>query len=386
MLIFLSVFVIAMQTHSWERMDRCCLVGRQEHHVIESAIRNTQYGDIVFEELRPFLEKEHCSISAVVNGCLQALSFFTYDIERNSRVKPTSELIAFAATRQSAFDLVGYWKTHFSPVNGCQRLCNIRVALDDICGSRFIAEALNAHGFRVEAVLPDYFKIGEHSFSVAEYAFNTSERDAVFPERDALLPKIMNDVFLNSDVVAYPNAWLNSMCKKLSGAFELRRAVLNDSAMIVELLSHVFPIYGTCNLAEAIPVMLSNNSSVAPIVYVSADRTSGRVVGTCTVEKYPFATAELTDVAVHPDFNGNGLGTALCYLALCEARCHGVLHYYCDDVPDSPMNKVAKRLGASLCGIHRCHVRISTRNLRDALGRDDAYVDLVVCSGSTEFV
>lgn len=303
--------------------------------------------------------------------------------EGNRRVKPSSELCPFAINEYAGLELLRRVEMAFPDST---RYCGIKAPVEEIAGIGRWESVLGQLGYRAEAFMPSLFTINGKDYTVADYARNRPERLSEFPEGHRLISRVMEEVVWNNDVRALLAEELAEHARRISETHSIMRATVGDVEGIVSLLVDIFPIYGTCNLETTIPDMIGDRRSCAPLVYV-ARRRDGEVVGTCTIERYPFKYGELTDVAVHQSEAGNGLGTTLCYLALSEAReTYGLRHFFSDDVPSLGMNKIAKKLGAVYSGIHENQVRISTRELSTQIGRVPQSTSLVVCTGSTDFM
>jgi amino-acid N-acetyltransferase len=94
----------------------------------------------------------------------------------------------------------------------------------------------------------------------------------------------------------------------------IRSASIPDIRAIHRLLQH----YG--ENGELLPRPLSKLYDHVRDFFVFADPASERVVGCCSLQFCWEDLAEIRSLAVHPDFIGQGIGTALTEHALAEAR------------------------------------------------------------------
>ena len=302
----------------------------------------------------------------------------------NRRVKPSSEIMPLAFDYESADFLISSWEGLYGDAT---RFCDIRIPVDGLSSHcAHFADALTHNGYRIEAIMPNLFTIDGVEHTVADFAKNSPERTGEFTQRVMLIPRVFHDVLWNDDVRRLSAAELESLRSRLEESFQIRRANSVDAHDIVNLMRSTFPAYGTFSLEETIPLLVCEGSG--SMLYVSRKRHGGELAGVCAVDIKPFGFGELTDVAVSHEVggNGNGLGTGMCYAALVEAReSYGVRHFISDDVPHPAMNKISKKLGGRYCGLHENQVRIITYQLHAALGSIPDSMDLIVCSGSTDF-
>lgn len=339
--------------------------------------------------LEPFLDRmpNWLSVRVRCGRCSSRIAGITplYDNsahppDGNRRVKPSSGIMPLADTVENGMSLIAAWEEMFPEAT---RFCEIRVPAQDIYNSKQMSTALANSGYSIEAVMPNFFTIAGKSYTVNDYAKNKPERLQELPERSWLIPRVLEEVFWNNQIQPLQEKELEDLCKNLRERYEIRRAIPEDAEGIVNLMQRTYRSYGTFDIATTMPKMIEDNSDTGPIVYVARRLNNHEVVATGTMERGPFSTAEFSDVAVDIANNGCcGLGTALCYIASQEARWNGTRHFYSDDVPHPGINKIVKRMGARLCGIHENHVRIMTNQLYEEMKRDPLSMDLMVCEWS----
>lgn len=345
--------------------------------------------DYIKREVEPFLPVlQHWIGVGPSRRRIEAVTPYRNDMERNRRIKPSSETTPFSVSRQAARGLVRRIDSEMERYPPAERICDIRVPVEETEFTVGVADALSEAGYVIEAINPNLYTINGRSYTVNDFGKTSMGRLAAFPQRSRFLARVFEEVIWNPDVKK-PFS-LPVLRNKISSSsdYEIRRARIEDSEGVVSILERTFPEYGTCNLRETMPRMIADTSPIAPVVYAAVRKSDNSVVATCTNERNPFNFAELTDVAS----NANGLGTAICYLSLVAAReLYGVKNYWSDDVPHPSMNRVSKQLGAVFSGIHPVQVRITTRQFQT--DPDPAYMltetpramDLFVWTGSTDF-
>ena len=94
----------------------------------------------------------------------------------------------------------------------------------------------------------------------------------------------------------------------------IRKAYLEDVPQIMDLVS--------ANPATLLARSQAEISEVLDGFYVAEEE--GRIVGCACLEVYSKKIAEIRSVAVHEDYRGRGIGTALVIAAAAEARSHDI--------------------------------------------------------------
>ncbi|MBI4015257.1 MAG: hypothetical protein HY362_00885 [Candidatus Aenigmarchaeota archaeon] len=344
--------------------------------------------DYIKREVEPFMPTfPHWIGVGPSRRKIDAVTPYRDDMERNRRIKPSSEITPFSVSRQAARILINRIDGKMEMYPPAERICDIRIPVEETEFTVGVADALSEAGYIIEAINPNLYTINGKNYTVNDFGKTSRCRLAVFPQRQRFLARVFEDVIWNPQVRPFSLPALRERIVSLSD-YEIRRARIEDSEGIVSLLERTFPVYETCNLRETMPRMIADTSPIAPVVYAAVRKSDNSVVATCTNERNPFHFAELTDVAS----DANGLGTTICYLSLVAAReLYGVRNYWSDDVSHPSMNRVSKQLGAVFSGIHPVQVKITTRQFQTdpnpvyRLTETPRAMDLFVWTGSTDF-
>ncbi|GEM_PF-3302872 len=359
-----------------------------DQELFREYVRENDLGELE-QALEPFLHKMpnwlsvrerwgRCSSRIV--GVTPIYDNSAHPPDGNRRVKPSSGIMPLARNIEQGMRLIEAWEELFPEAT---RFCEIRVPAKNIYNSEQMSIALANSGYGIEAVMPNFFTIAGKNHTVNDYAKNKPERLRELPERSWLIPRVLEEVFWNDQIRPLQEQEIIDLRNNLQERYEIRRAKPEDAEGIVNLMQRTYRSYGTFDLATTMPRMIEDSSNTGPMVYVARRLNNHEVVATGTMERGPFSTAEFSDVAVETGNNGGcGLGTVLCFVATEEARYEKVRHFYSDDVPHPGINKIVKRMGARLCGIHENHVRIMSNQLYEEMKRDPLSMDLMVCEWS----
>ncbi|MBI4167650.1 MAG: hypothetical protein HY515_01700 [Candidatus Aenigmarchaeota archaeon] len=314
----------------------------------------------------------------------------------NRRVKPSSEIMPFSVDPDAAEALVETWQNAFPNATryGNIRVPNVNEHVQKGLGMVGVAEALRKHGYKVEAANNGLFYAAGQRYDVEDFAKIDPSRLELFPERGTEWFKKMERLVRNG-AAEPPRNSSATLVDHFLETHDLRRARPEDLEKVIDLLTDVFPVYGTYDLRSTMRhYVTEQHQSASPlsIVYVAIDRETGRADSSVTVERSAFGTSELTDVANRGKVNG--LGYMLSVLSLLDAEQLGTRTWWTDAVPAIGMNKLARRLHGRFAGndlspddldyvpgIHRTTVKLTTKELEELLGRRPHAMDLLVHNG-----